>query len=311
MNEKITLERQLAGRTYGAELELADIDRHRDLPPGCGWDRNDYSMVNSNGIAVDPKGISYGLGGEIQMRPEGSLTGLVEQFAGLMTLFPEAAVNYRSNLHIHVHVPGLKDNLELLKKFQSAIHDLMPDLLPIIEPIPEPKRKHYATEAAFKGARNRYKRRRKSHWTLLTPQRLEHQLAATTVEEFFEREVPATKATGKPMWHAQARCCVNLRQMRETDTIEFRHFPGTTDPFEFATALQWCDKFVEAVLRDETARLPPLAVMMRTQKGMRWPQFMRYHHESELKYLRTCHDGTNKRPAIEAAIREILLNEQK
>src|SRR5690606_23961726 len=89
----------------------------------------------------------------------------------------------------------------------------------------------------------RWKRRRVSHQTLLTPHRVTQQLTATTPEEFFELEVPASNS-GKPLWHAQPRVCVNLRQLLQTDTIEFRHFAGTLNLEVLEDCFNWCQKFL-------------------------------------------------------------------
>lgn len=274
--------------TYGAELELADIDRSKKLPEGFGWDVRDYSMVNSNGIAVDPKALLYGFGGEVNLPPADSIEQQVENFCKVFALFPEAAVNYRSNLHIHISVPGLKDDLKALKRLQVYVHDQLKPFISKIEPIPVPVRSDYKSNAAFEGANWRYKRRKKSHQTFLTPKRIAHQLQAETVQEFLEREVPRA-SNGNVMWHAQARCCVNIRQLRETNTIEFRHFPGTLSEQEFFGATQWCYQFMlAALITDE----PIASVWKRFSKEYTLPKFEPYKHELEVRYALTCADGT-------------------
>lgn len=289
-------------RTYGAELELADIDQTRQLPEGCGWDRRDFSMVNSNGIAVDPKGISWKKGGEINTRPTETIFGQVEIFNEVKELFPEASVNYRSNLHCHVRIPGLKEDLAALKSLQSFIHTHLRPAIDILEPIPRPNIVQYPDSIMFEGAMWRFKRRKKSHQTFLTDQRLRKQLAATTLQEFFENEVPRSKE-GQVMWHAQARLCVNLRQLKETDTIEFRHFPGTLNSLEFENALTWCDTFLN--LWEKGASVEQVReAAVKFAPGL--PKFEPYIHALELRYRRTCHDGSVPREDREQAIREIL-----
>lgn len=294
----------MQGLTYGAELELADLDRTKPLLPGQCWDIKDFSMVNSNGIAVDPKGISWAKGGEICMRPENSPRELLLQFGNTKVLFPEMKVNYRSNLHVHVRIPGLKDDLAELKRLQLFIHDWFKPWIGVLEPIPSPKAHSRAEleSEEHKGAMARFRRRHKSHQTFLTSKRVAYQQEAKTVQEFMEREVPKSKA-GAVMWHAQSRCCVNIRQLRETDTIEFRHFPGTTNPQEFLAAVEWVEHFTRLFLTGA----PPKALEQAVHEfAPRLPKFEPYCHWQELRYKRTTCDGSVKREDREQAIKEIL-----
>lgn len=291
------------GWTYGAELELADLDRAKPLPLGCGWDVRDFSMVNSDGIAVDPKGKLHDRGGEINTAPNKTVAEQVAQFRMIMKWYPEAAVNYRSNLHIHVRVPGLSEDLHALKRLQKLTHRYLPEVLKVLEPIPRPNIFAYPTEALMAGALKRFHRRRVSHQTFLTPQRLMQQQHTNTVQAFLEAEVPRSKA-GAVMWHAQPRCCVNIRQLRETDTIEFRHFPGTLSAQEFEAALVWCRDYLRGMLGKREYR--PMAQYQRMiREGYKFPLFQPYDHRMEQRYLLTCHDGTVPRDQLVKNIERI------
>lgn len=235
--------------TYGAELELSDWPRHEPLPvAGMGIDVRDVTMVNSDGVAVDPQGKAYHLGGEIQTAPSESPSGVSEQLAAIMKKWPQTTVNYRSNLHVHVRVPGLKEDLFLLKKLQAYAHRWLPEVLSIIEPIPRPKAQ--GSPEVHRGALQRWRRRKVSHQQLMKPAQLAYQLEASTVQEFREREV-RNRVTGQLHWVIHPRLCFNLRQLWETDTIEFRHFPGTTNPQELDAAVRWCSVFLSRALADD------------------------------------------------------------
>jgi hypothetical protein len=286
--------------TFGCEHEWADIPCAAPLPRGYGWDRRDITIVNSNGIANDPTGKLYHLGGEINTPPTSTAQGQASCLYELRQLLPMARINYRSNLHVHVRVPGLKDDLALLKKFQATIHDVMPSILEMIEPIPVPTVDEYPDGEEYQGAMRRYRRRKVSHHTLLPAYRWQLQMAASTIEDFFRLEVPHTK-NRLPMWHAQPRLCVNLRQLRETDTIEFRHFPGTLEQRELVSAICWCRYFVNAVLDDVRP-----TIMMRSAKA--WvdlPTFPPYVHWMEKRYRATVHDGTVSKADIAKNIKLI------
>ena len=290
--------------TLGAELELADVDSAKGLPEHFGWDREDVTMVNSNGVAVDPKHKLYRYGGEVNTRPTLTIKEQVECFKQVLRRFPEAQVNYRSNLHIHIGVLGLNKDLDALKRFQVYIHEQIPKIIGELEPIPVPTKAEYPDPDALAGAKKRCKRRRKSHQTLLSARRLEHQLKAKTPEEFFRREVPPYDLTLEPSWHQQARCCVNLRHLREEiSTVEFRHFPGTLDPVEFESALQWCAMFTNAALNtNQDAK-----ALYRNWRalGYRMPKFEPYMHELEQGYLLTCRGYVSPR-LIPENIKKVL-----
>ncbi len=214
---------------------------------------------------------------------------------------PEATINYRSNLHIHIRVPGLKDDLDKLKDVQFYIHRHMREVLEQIEPLPRPELAIGATHcAAHEGALRRWRRRRVSHQTLLTPTRLAGQIGAKTIEEFFQREVPQSRE-GKPLWHLQPRLCVNVRQLLETDTIEFRHFPGTMDKWLLLNSLMWCRDFLYAALHNQS-----INELLNQYKVFSFPPFPLYNHEMEERYRLTCHDHTLTRERIEDNIQRIL-----
>lgn len=300
----------VSGMTFGAEHELADIDRTRPLPKGFGWDEKDNTIVNSTGIANDPRGRLYGLGGEINTPPSYRVGGQVGHLRTIKKLFPEAKVNYRSNLHLHVRVPGLREDLLALKRWAMYNAYWLPRILPVIEPIPLPATTDPRGDKWFAGAMRRYRRRKRSHHTVLTPHRTERQLTARSVEEFLRFEVPFSK-DGVPLWHAQARAAVNLRQLRETDTIEFRHFPGTLDEDELANSLNWVENYTLCALDRTWSMRPeslnPLEAFASFYGPRKFPAFPDYQHDLEIRYRATCHDGTISKSQIVRNINDIEL----
>lgn len=290
--------------TYGAEHELADWPLgafDRLAPLGFTRDTHDITIVNSNGIANDPSGRYYEFGGEICTPPSKDLDGQLSALAMIKDHLPSATVNYRSNLHIHIRVPGLGERLDLLKQVQEFIHYWMPKLLPIVEPLERPTAEEFPDEEELAGALRRWRRRRVSHQTLLTNKRLSGQVKAQSVEEFFELEVPKSRA-GKPLWHCQPRLCVNLRQILQTDTVEFRHFPGTLKYEELQAALQWCQWFMFRAVHG----MDISSVDINTMAAAPHPKFMRYDHDLETKYRMTVHDGTVPKDQIRENINKIL-----
>lgn len=295
--------------TLGAEFELSDLDQRRGLPAGYGWDRRDYTMVNSNGVAVDPTGRLWSHGGEVNTPPVARPSQLADCLREVLAMHPDATVNHRSNLHVHVRVPGLGQHLPSLKRVQRVIHEELREVIDLLEPIQRPMRWEYKLQTEYDGAMRRWRRRRVSHHTFLTPARLARQMAAETVEGFYAAEVPARRSDGAPQWQCQPRVCVNLRQHLETDTVEFRHFPGTLDPLLLQTCAEWCVDFLDWALKG-TPGVDTTAVLYQSKYlGRKFPEFPAYDHWRELRYRATCHDGSVPKEKIVANIGRILRGE--
>lgn len=231
------------GQTFGAEVEWGDIDRTRELPKEFYWDIKERTVMNSNGIAVDGAGKHWKKGGEILFAPAESVQALTYNFSQLLALFPEAALTHRNGIHIHIRVPGLKEDLAALKSLQQYIHTHLKDALPILEPISNPLRFDYKTEEDYELAIWHSKRMKRSHQSFVAQTFLDRQAAATSPKEFFQKEKPQ-RPNGTYAEHLMPRCCVNLRQMLQTDTIEFRHFFSTLSVLEFEAAAFWCERFL-------------------------------------------------------------------
>ena len=301
--------------THGCEHELADWNASTlsNRLPAFSRDIKDITIVNSNGVGNDPLLKSYIYGGEINTPPSDTIYGQCSYLSDIIQTYPEATINYRSNLHWHIRIPGLKENLSALKAFARYNLHWLPKILPLVEPIPNPKEDvefRSWSELEQKGALRRYKRRRRSHQTLLTPLRVSGQLTAKTIDLFFEREVPQTQE-GKPMWHAQPRAAVNLRQLLQTDTVEFRHFPGTLDPDKLAVVGLWCDCYAKCALSDWgwPEEVNPVEEFIGMGGNLsQLPEFEPYDHRLEIRYRATCQDNSLHRHQVEDNIHDILSN---
>jgi hypothetical protein len=293
--------------SYGAEHELGDWDRATDLAQfRMGVDERDVTVMNSNGIAADPRGRMHRYGGEINTCPTNCMGGQVEQLVLIKeNLPPRVDVNHRSNLHIHIRVPELGRDLKLLKRVADFGQRVLPAVLPVIEPLPRPRDYHPLAgspraEEEYQGALRRWRRRRVSHQTILTAERHARRMEAKTVQEFHDLTAPQTK-DGRPQHHLQPREAVNLRQLMQTDTVEFRHFPGTLDPKLLTGALMWCHQYMTAALQEREEAILDLAD--RTGEIIPWPE---YEHYKEVRYRATCHDGTLSDQEIARNIQRIL-----
>lgn len=291
--------------TYGAEHELADWDARLPLPPGLTHNRKDYTIVNSNGVANDPKLKTYPYGGEINTDPTPTMGGQVELLQLIKARVPGATVNYRSNLHLHIRVPGLSEDLKALQRVQAFIHEHLPSFFQEMLLLDKPSRAEGQSEEEHAGAVRRWRRNRVSQQTLLTPKRLSAQLEATTLDEFFEAEAPMGR-NGRPQWQFQPRLAINLRQLRETDTVEFRCFFGTMEERRLRFALQFCDDFLCAAISGQPGE--KLVELYRSRRQL-WPLRPPYNHRLDQGFRATTHDHSVKRADIIANTRRILEGE--
>ena len=289
--------------TYGCEHELADWDTRK------GWEgfdtTEDYNICNSNGISGDPKMISYPYGREVNTRPSSTPQEQGDMLEKFLKRHPESTANWISGFHVHIRMPGLSESLPMLKRLQRYITDNT-DVYPLIDRLPRENRQQHPTDEEFKEARHRYNLTRASHSTAIPESRVRKQEAATSLEEFFAAEVPTDK-NGKPLWHAQRRAGINLRQLLQTDTIEFRHWPVTLSPQEVITSVEWCRDWLKAAMdgyravdlfneRYSKAKFPTLDTIYCGWQYKRWLRTSILH---------------NKREVVEANIAEILAEDQR
>lgn len=270
--------------TYGVEHEWGDVRVGDKLPAGTTWNHNDNTVVNSNGIANDPMGKIYPFGGEINTKPTDTPQGQVDILNEMLaSLDPKPAVNYRSNLHVHVRVPGLKDDLESLKQLLGYIHKWMPTLYPKIDPIPYPTTEDYPTKESFDGAMKRYKRRKRSHQYMYPANAFKRMMAATTPQEFYLGET-VIGSNGKPAFAIATRAGINLRQIfEETNTIEFRHFTGSLEPHKLLDSIEWCKDFLNLALN--FPEVSPLTLL--ENRKYDFQPFHKYDYTMEKMYERT------------------------
>lgn len=281
--------------TYGVELEYGNCDRTiKDLPDGAKWNSLDNTCVSSTGIANDPQGKLYKFGGEINTRPTTTVDEQVEHIAKVNKFLrdngPAPIVNYRSNLHIHIRVPGLHKDLKALKQLLTYINTFQEQAFAIVENIPVPD-KNTLPPLEYTWAKKRYDRRLTSHQHKLPFKRVEAMLAAKTPTEFWH-EHAHKDAKGNPAWFQCPRAGINLRQLfEETNTIEFRHFPGTLNVTEMRSAINWCRDFLNLAL-NEPETMP--ATLLERNKYT-FPQFEPYEFETEQVYQFTNFDKNSRK----------------
>ena len=88
--------------------------------------------------------------------------------------------------------------------------------------------------------------------------------------------------TSKGRMFATQRAGINLRALwSETNTIEFRHFPGTLDAEEMRSSIRWCRDFLDAALNWDD-RTP--TDILNECGPYTFPDFQPYEFETEQVY---------------------------
>lgn len=236
-----------AGWTYGVELEWPDVDCTAALPDGWAWSATDYTIVNSNGVANDPRRRLVLHGGELNSPPADSPSELAEACAQRWKAM-RPGWNYRSNLHIHVRVPGLESDVAALQRIASYTRAHLPAALPSLDPLiglleglTDPD------ELTAAIARRRHSERSRHYF--LPAHRHAARMAASAVPQALAAEVPRTRQ-GRPAWALASREAVNLRSLRKHGTVEFRCFAAPREGEHIYAAACFARDWLHAALTD-------------------------------------------------------------
>lgn len=304
--------------TFGLELEFGDWPTSRELPAGLTMNFQECTQVNSTGIANDPTRDParrlYHWGGEANTAPTDTIDGQIGLFETFLERMPEARVTHRCALQPHIRVPGLQEDLPALKRIAvyNAAH--LKAALDLVDPLPTVDEMLQGTTATGQrllderlGAAKFSRRRHNDRRHVLDRSILYKQLAAQTPEEFFAAEVPKSRE-GRPQWHLALRQAMNLRQLMQTDTVEFRHFPGTLDPKEVESALSWCVLYLMSAL-SENDLTKEVLMKAATENISPFPRDVPYDHCLEQRFWATCHGHGNSRETIAANIARIEAGE--
>ena len=237
--------------TYGLELEVQDIDITIMPDEYLGsWNAIEYGIVNSDGTTNR----CNNKGGEFNLKPTDSIKGQIELLKKFKETYPLASAGYRDVTHIHIAIPGLKDDIDALLKFFVYVEDNMDFILKYLcPPFPEPKREDYPTNPDFKRAKWFYYR--KSSWFRhRVPQdRVQEILKATTPNEFYVKHFWFNEDYGKYEKLANIkRAAINFMSIFYHGTVEFRFFTATVNLLEIEDFYEFCDQVTRAALWDHS-----------------------------------------------------------
>ena len=235
--------------TYGYEIEWGDIDRTLEIPEHLGsWEYAETDIVNIHDpykyVACDPLGTDPPVGGEINTKPTATVEEQVDRIMEIHQLFvghgnqPSAScVNHG---HLHVYVPGLKDDVDALKRLVAYIQKNQEATIEHLYGFydhPEMKKS--------KGAKMYLKL---DGGRPMPDYMCDNIISLAEDFDHFIKLHAAGKdgvSMGRPF-----RFAINTYCMKHTGTIEFRCFRSTTDRKQIEDQYRFAVKFIDAALND-------------------------------------------------------------
>jgi hypothetical protein len=269
------------GMTFGYELELGDVLRSRKIPEELGsWEYAETDIVNLRkpyaDRATDPLGLEPPVGGEINVFPGKSPEEVAQRADTIIKWFrsqgdsPTAGcVNHG---HVHVRVPGLRDDIRLLKRLTNWIAHNQDELINRAYGYDEhpwmAKTRTARTYLKWDGGRPM------PSWMAANIIR-----NAKSFDDFIRIQCCGKDGVsmGRPFRYA-----VNTYCMKHTDTIEFRCFRSTLSYNEILDSLRLVESIMVEALQVDGMSIREIF----SQYQYQLPELI-YDHESYLGWEQT------------------------
>lgn len=266
--------------TYGCELEWSDIDRSIDIPEDLGsWEGpkiagrymgSEIDIVNTKGqwwgAAVDPLAITCPVGGEIHTVPSPSIQSQFCRILRLMDIFPKLGVACPNHGHIHVGIPELKTNLELLKNFFKYLERNENYIIANCSGFDEDEHDKVVRADLPEWAKKYFIIGDAKH---INPELYQAIEASETIEEamHYIRTIECLDWD----WCTQEfyetggshRTAVNMFNLTKGNTIEFRVFRASLNPVEIWSCLSFVQEVVCEALKGEKGMSVPEIIQVR------------------------------------------------
>jgi hypothetical protein len=277
--------------TWGFEIEWGDIPRSTVIPEHLGkWEHAETDIVNLvepyRGLACDPLGIEPPVGGEINTKPTNTWQEQVDRIMEIKSLFEHPTASCVNHGHLHVYVPGLKDDIDGLKRLTKYIRD----------------NQHIVIDRCYQFDLHPYMSLSKTAKTYLKwdggrpmPDYMANNILtlANNFEDFIRLHAAGKDGVsmGRPFRHA-----INTYCMKHTGTVEFRCFRSSIDRKEIEDSFRFVEKFMDAALNNG-----PDVDKLLIGEGYTFPKF-EYDHEIYVAWENTKYDksrGNKQREFLE------------
>lgn len=235
--------------TYGMEIEWGDVPRSFSIPENLGsWEYSERDIINLQApyanVCADPLGLEPPMGGEINTKPTRTWQEQVDRYFVLEQLFNEQGyhptVGVTAHTHIHCRVPGLKNDIEGLKKLTKYIKDNQATAI-----------EHaygFFEHNQMKGAKGS-KMYLKFDGGRPMPDYMSDNILnlATDFDSFIKMHAAGKDGVsmGRPF-----RFAINMYALKHIETVEFRLFRGTMKREELESCFRFVQDFLDAALND-------------------------------------------------------------
>jgi hypothetical protein len=262
-----------------AELEWADVPNGpRSLLPGWRWSDVCWWVVNSNGVANDPQRRDVRYGGMVLTAPYSDPDGLAGAASELLGLL-RPVVNYRCGMRISVHIPGLSDSLEMLRRLADYTRRHLPPMWSAIDPL-KPLLEAQPGTSVRAASEFQTAAMRKRHY-LVSERCHAARMTAPDVPAFLAAETPPGPG-GKPARAPVIREALDLRDAG-TGWVSMRCFAQARTPGEIAAAAGFATSWLLAAINGSAPQQPVVRWMdqlprqlpfnAQLEKGWRYTNF--------------------------------------
>lgn len=250
--------------SYGFELELSDVDKRIDIPDLYGsWEGpkvGEYNMgseldiVNTlepfNGHASDPMCVDCHVGGEINVAPTLTIKGQFNRILEIFNQFPVVESGHVNHFHVHVHVPGLKEDAQKMKNMVKWAEANQEQLMNTTynQNFFEAVGENYDELTEF-GREYLYG----DGCRLIHPDVFRKVEEAETAEEVLQAfDTPALiKLKGEDIVKSSIRTGINFANLLRGKTLEYRCFRSTTSPYQIFSELMLVKRITEESIKED------------------------------------------------------------
>lgn len=255
--------------TYGMEIEWGDVPRSAVIPSDLGtWEYSERDIINLRDpykyVCADPLGETPPFGGEINTKPSKTWEEQVDRYFELYKFFEDMGhpptVGVTAHTHIHCRVPGLRDDIDALKRLTKYIKENQAAAIDHVYGFFEHNQMKGAKGAKmylkFDGGRP-------------MPDYMSDNIInlATDFDSFIKMHAAGKDGVsmGRPF-----RFAINMYALKHIDTVEFRLFRGTLDKTELESCFRFVQDFLDAALNDGPSVLELISNNNYTFPPMQW-----------------------------------------
>lgn len=241
--------------SYGLELELVNNDSRKGLPKGFSqFSDQESDLCNSvgkfRGLCNDPTRKFVPITAELNSTPTDDYKLQSEYVKNAVEFYPEATINCRIDLHLHIGHPRFKTDLDLLKKLVTYFYhntELWNDLMYHTFVLPD----EYSVHMDARSFQNT-NRKTMPEW------RYNQIMSSNSIEEFLLNHQKDT--SGKVNTRMTTRYPFNMFAIKDHGTIECRAFWPTLDSNEINARFELITRIVDTVVSN---RNTPLQVLVK------------------------------------------------